>query len=112
MALNGCPDSDQDGIIDNEDNCPEEFGPHENLGCPYLDSDEDGLLDFEDDCPNKKGSTATNGCPDSDGDGISDIEDSCPTTFGQFDLDGCPPLSEEEQTTLNTIAGKLYFVGG
>ena len=85
--------------------------PHENLGCPYLDSDEDGLWDFEDDCPNKKGSTATNGCPDSDGDGISDIEDSCPTTFGQFDLDGCPPLPEEEQTTLNTIVGKLFLWG-
>ena len=70
------------------------------------------MLDYEDDCPNKKGSTATNGCPDSDGDGISDLEDSCPNTFGQFDLDGCPTLSEEEQTTLNTIAGKLYFMGG
>ena len=112
LGLNGCPDTDQDGIIDSEDICPEEAGPQENLGCPYLDSDEDGLLDFEDDCPNKKGSTATNGCPDSDGDGISDLEDSCPNTFGQFDLDGCPTLSEEEQTTLNTIAGKLYFMGG
>ena len=42
-------------------------------GCP--DSDGDGIADKDDACPNKAGSAAMNGCPDSDGDGVSDPKD-------------------------------------
>jgi len=39
--LNGCPDADEDGIADGDDECPEEAGPAENKGstengCPEL----------------------------------------------------------------------------
>ena len=30
-----CPDSDDDGVIDLDDLCPDEPGPEENRGCPY-----------------------------------------------------------------------------
>lgn len=55
-------DSDQDGIIDSNDNCPDTFGLVEFDGCP--DTDEDGILDSEDDCPDEFGSEEYNGCPD------------------------------------------------
>jgi outer membrane protein OmpA-like peptidoglycan-associated protein len=32
--LNGCPDRDKDGIMDKDDNCPDEFGLKELKGCP------------------------------------------------------------------------------
>jgi len=33
--LNGCPDNDNDGLIDIEDDCPTLAGPVRNHGCPY-----------------------------------------------------------------------------
>ncbi|GAA3558947.1 thrombospondin type 3 repeat-containing protein [Snuella lapsa] len=47
--------------------------------CP--DSDNDGVIDANDNCPNNYG-TSSNGCPDSDGDGINDYDDNCPTQYG------------------------------
>ena len=49
-------------------------------GCP--DSDGDGIPDEKDQCPNNSGSMSMNGCPDSDGDGFPDINDSCPQKAG------------------------------
>ena len=34
LALAGCPDTDGDGIQDNEDGCPKLAGPKEKNGCP------------------------------------------------------------------------------
>ena len=62
--MNGCPDSDGDGITDLKDSCPNEAGPRGNRGCPWPDSDGDSVLDKDDNCPNEPGSAATNGCPD------------------------------------------------
>jgi outer membrane protein OmpA-like peptidoglycan-associated protein len=61
----GCPwpDSDGDGILDKDDDCPQLAGPKENGGCPYKDSDNDGLLDKDDDCPNTPGPKSNKGCP-------------------------------------------------
>jgi outer membrane protein OmpA-like peptidoglycan-associated protein len=61
----GCPwpDSDGDGILDKNDDCPQLPGPVENSGCPYKDSDSDGLLDKDDDCPNTPGPKSNKGCP-------------------------------------------------
>ncbi len=94
-------DSDDDGLDDDEDFCPDEAGPPENDGCPEEDedSDGDGLTDDEDDCPFEFGPPENYGCPedeggdegvDSDGDGLTDDEDDCPFEFGPPENFGCP----------------------
>jgi len=83
----GCPlDSDQDGIFDNMDRCPNTpVGVRvDRFGCP-LDSDRDGVSDDSDQCPNTPMgvSVGPDGCPlvtDMDGDGITDALDQCPDT--------------------------------
>jgi outer membrane protein OmpA-like peptidoglycan-associated protein len=101
-------DRDNDGIIDNDDACPDVFGvrtedPKTN-GCPAppADRDKDGILDAEDACPDTPGvktdDPKTNGCPppppDRDKDGIPDPEDACPDSPGPRNEDpkknGCP----------------------
>jgi outer membrane protein OmpA-like peptidoglycan-associated protein len=84
----GCPDTDGDGIKDSDDQCPEVAGPVEFNGCP--DQDGDGVLDKDDACPEVKGTPANNGCPDSDGDGVVDKKDDCPKVAGASANKGCP----------------------
>lgn len=81
-------DSDEDGIIDELDLCPQEAGLESLDGCP--DADEDGIADYKDLCPDKFGSLALKGCPDTDGDGVSDIDDECPNMPGSVNNNGCP----------------------
>jgi outer membrane protein OmpA-like peptidoglycan-associated protein len=84
----GGVDTDNDGIYDQDDACPEEAGLEIFNGCP--DSDNDGIQDSKDDCPNTPGLAEFNGCPDSDGDGVIDNDDKCPTVAGLKSLMGCP----------------------
>ena len=65
-------DSDNDGIPDNQDNCPNTYNPDQ------ADSDGDGVGD------------ACDTGQDSDGDGVPDDEDNCPNTYNpdQADSDG------------------------
>ncbi len=84
----GCPDSDSDGIIDSKDACPNTAGLATLNGCP--DADEDGIADKDDACPNNKGSKANNGCPDTDADGLVDKDDACPNVAGPTENKGCP----------------------
>ena len=96
-------DSDQDGVIDGDDECP---GTPSGVqvdkgGCP-VDSDRDGVADYLDKCPGTPTGVQVNkdGCPvDSDRDGVADYLDKCPGTPAgeQVDKDGCPPLIEEKQ---------------
>jgi len=79
----GLKDSDNDGVADKYDRCPDLAGSEETFGCP--DQDNDGVLDAEDKCPTVKGIVF--GCPDSDGDGFIDSEDKCPDVAGS--LYGC-----------------------
>jgi outer membrane protein OmpA-like peptidoglycan-associated protein len=88
LAFKGCPDSDNDGVEDKKDNCPTEKGTIETKGCP--DSDNDGIVDKKDDCPTVAGVSAFKGCPDTDGDGIEDKKDKCPTEKGTTERQGCP----------------------
>ncbi|MCP4122585.1 MAG: OmpA family protein [Bacteroidetes bacterium] len=81
-------DTDMDGIIDDEDNCPTVAGLVEFNGCP--DTDADGIQDSSDDCPAVAGLAKYNGCPDTDGDGIADPSDDCPEVAGLERLNGCP----------------------
>ncbi len=63
----GCPDTDGDGFIDKVDACPEVPGVEPD-GCPLKDSDDDKILDIDDDCPFVKetynGIDDEDGCPD------------------------------------------------
>ena len=95
LENNGCPDSDNDGIVDSEDGCPEAAGTKANNGCP--DSDNDGVIDSRDSCKNTYGPKANNGCPykDSDKDGILDKDDKCPNVKGIYGNNGCPKEEEE-----------------
>jgi outer membrane protein OmpA-like peptidoglycan-associated protein len=63
---NGCPvpDSDNDGINDEEDKCPNTPGLANYSGCPAPDRDNDGINDDEDKCPDIAGTAKNNGCPD------------------------------------------------
>lgn len=88
LPLKGCPDRDQDGIPDKDDACPDQPGPATTKGCP--DTDKDGIPDMDDACPTEAGPAATKGCPDKDGDGIPDGEDRCPEAAGPKNLKGCP----------------------
>ena len=65
-------DKDNDGIVDIQDNCPEEAEDIDNWededGCPDLDNDNDGILDVVDLCPNEAENynkyIDDDGCPD------------------------------------------------
>lgn len=88
---NGCPvDTDKDGVADYQDNCPDVAGVAALNGCP--DRDNDGVADAQDECPDQPGTVALKGCPDADGDGVADKNDACPDTPAgtQVDARGCP----------------------
>jgi OOP family OmpA-OmpF porin len=91
----GKQDSDQDGVVDEDDACPDT--PRgvqvDARGCP-VDSDGDGVPDYQDTCADTpSGATVDSaGCPmDSDGDGVFDGLDRCPDTPGGAEVDerGC-----------------------
>jgi outer membrane protein OmpA-like peptidoglycan-associated protein len=85
-------DSDNDGIADNADKCPNTPGLAKYDGCPIPDTDKDGINDEEDKCPTVAGLAKYGGCPipDTDGDGINDEEDKCPSVAGLARYQGCP----------------------
>src|SRR5690606_35079400 len=76
-STNGCPDRDDDGVVDKLDACPDVPGVKD------ADPKKDG-------CP-----------PDRDGDGIPDAEDACPDVPGLRDPDpsknGCPLVEVTEK---------------
>lgn len=88
VATGGCPDTDLDGVVDSEDACPAEAGLAALGGCP--DNDADGIANKDDKCPDAAGPVAAMGCPDTDADGVVDVEDECPEIAGLKDLQGCP----------------------
>jgi len=100
IEFNGCPDTDNDGVIDSKDLCTTIAGPAEMSGCP--DNDGDGTPDKYDSCPKVQGPISNNGCPlkDTDSDGIIDQQDKCPKTPGVKENNGCPKvLTQLEKET-------------
>lgn len=93
-AQDGFLDTDNDGISDDFDACPDQAGTFENYGCPDgvapPDSDGDGQPDVADNCPDVAGEPSLGGCPDSDGDGIDDYYDRCVDQAGLTQNGGCP----------------------
>jgi len=67
-----CTDTDEDGVCDDVDNCPETYNPDQE------DTDGDGIGD------------ACDNCTDTDGDDVCDDVDNCPDTYNpdQEDTDG------------------------
>lgn len=92
-------DSDQDGIEDELDLCPNAFGTEELNGCPDKDGDE--VPDYLDKCPETKGLKYFEGCPDTDGDGIKDNEDECPKLAGPLSNKGCPVEDKKEEKPMD-----------
>src|SRR5690606_33158423 len=107
--MNGCPDSDGDGVADKDDACPNEAGTAALAGCP--DADGDGVADKDDECPSEAGPSENNGCPwpDTDGDGVLDKDDQCPEVAGTVANNGCPEVTEEVQKQLNEYARTILF---
>lgn len=97
----GISDSDNDGVRDEFDLCPD-TPPGvrvDEFGCP-IDSDKDNVPDYLDRCPNTPFGIPVdlNGCPlDSDNDGVPDYLDLCKDTPEGVIVDkrGCP-LDEDE----------------
>lgn len=103
-------DRDKDGVIDKEDNCPDEAGLKTLGGCP--DRDSDGVADKMDACPDKAGPVNQQGCPDSDGDGITDNIDKCPTVAGVASMKGCPEMKEETKQLFERALTGIQFETG
>jgi hypothetical protein len=94
-------DTDNDGIEDTKDGCPEKYGDCNGCPCPTPpapvdkpakdnDADKDGVEDNADDCPNEKGVKSLNGCPDDDNDGVANKDDKCLERAGTKKNNGCP----------------------
>ena len=90
-------DSDNDGIADSEDRCPNSAVDVvvDSQGCER-DSDGDGVVDSRDRCPKTPAGSPVDaqGCvvvSDSDGDGVADGSDKCPNTptGAKVDARGC-----------------------
>ncbi len=102
FAFFGDADSDNDGVVDSKDMCPETpRGVKVDLfGCP-IDSDKDGIPDYKDDCPDTPEGVKVDkkGCPiDTDNDKVPDYLDICPNTPKGVMVDefGCPKDSDND----------------
>ena len=108
-------DTDGDGIVDKEDECPTEVGTPATKGCPIVDADNDGIKDSEDACPQVAGLEKFQGCPDSDNDGIKDSEDACPQVAGLEKFQGCPDSDndgiKDSEDACPQVAGLEKFQG-
>lgn len=110
--FNGCPDSDGDGIGDKDDACPLVAGLAQFNGCP--DTDNDGIPDNKDKCPYVAGTAQYDGCPppDRDNDGVNDDVDRCPDVAGTAANQGCPEIRKEIITEVDKAAKAIFFETG
>ncbi|BCD99676.1 thrombospondin type 3 repeat-containing protein [Marinagarivorans cellulosilyticus] len=113
-------DSDDDDIIDAQDNCPlqynfwqddsdgdgqgDECDPSPNNAAPAEDSDDDGVLDYRDNCPQMANSDQADVDNDSIGD-VCDATDNRPVDSdkdGYLDsFDNCPQVSNPSQDDID-----------
>lgn len=95
--------------VKNNDDNKVEKKDEEAIEEEKVDSDNDGVFDDEDECPNLFGSVAAKGCPDIDNDGVRDSQDQCPNTIGEMLNNGCPILSEKDSSILKKAMTNLEF---
>ncbi|RDH80768.1 MAG: hypothetical protein DIZ80_17230 [endosymbiont of Galathealinum brachiosum] len=88
-------DTDKDGIIDEQDECPNTIADRkvDSKGCE-LDTDKDGVLDSQDQCPESPEGVKIDekGCNnDKDNDGVLNETDACPDTVkdASVNTQGC-----------------------
>ncbi len=121
------PDSDEDGIADDEDNCPTLYDPTNvcDDGGTSVDSDGDGIPDDSDNCPTVYDiSNQCNGGVlggDADSDGVPDDEDAFPNSAAeQFDSDSdgvgdnsdlCPYVNNPSQSASDCAAPGVNMSG-
>jgi len=105
--MNGCPDTDRDGVEDSEDLCPQVPGLASLKGCP--DSDGDGIVDAEDKCVKTPGLASLDGCPDTDRDGVADPDDKCPDVKGTVENEGCPAIEKADREVLDFAMQNIRF---
>jgi hypothetical protein len=99
-------DTDEDGVCDDEDNCPN------NANADQADADNDGVGDVCDNCPNNANADQA----DADNDGVGDVCDNCVDTPNpdQADLNGngvgdvCDFCTPED---MDLIAGQTIVAG-
>jgi outer membrane protein OmpA-like peptidoglycan-associated protein len=108
-------DRDQDGLLDDADECPDDPEDKDRFkdrdGCPDPDNDKDGILDVDDACVMEREDTDgwedADGCPEPDNeqDGILDVDDECPDEPEDRDRfqdgDGCPDPDNDKDTVLD-----------
>lgn len=118
VNLGNSKDTDQDGVSDKKDNCPDTPTGVvvDKMGCP-LDKDADGVADYLDNCPDVAGSKMLNGCPDRDNDGVEDSADRCPDQAGTTALKGCPDadgdgVADMDDKCANTKPGTKVDANG
>ena len=113
-SLKGCPDRDGDGIADIDDKCPDVPGLARYQGCPIPDRDKDGINDEVDKCPDVFGYARYQGCPipDTDKDGVNDEEDKCVNEPGPASNFGCPVIPEAIISKVNLAAKNVFFATG
>lgn len=97
-------DSDEDGIPDDLDGCPNDSEDRDGFddedGCPDPDNDGDGVLDVDEgraECIDLPGPVENGGCPDvdRDGDTVVDRLDNCPDVAGLVGNHGCPAKTRQ-----------------
>ena len=101
-------DSDGDGVLDGDDDCPDTApgDPVDANGCSTADDDGDGVLNDQDACPDTPDCAVVDadGCPlDGDNDGVADGCDDCPGTAAgdPVDADGCSTADDDGDGVLN-----------
>jgi outer membrane protein OmpA-like peptidoglycan-associated protein len=107
-------DADQDGIADEDDQCPNDpedlDGDADSDGCPEEDpdADRDGVADYQDECPGEKetinGSEDEDGCPDSGSPRVI-YEDGKFVVLDTIQFEhGSAQVKQESHTTLDQLA--------
>ena len=115
--MGGCPDDDNDGVINKNDKCPSAAGPLANKGCPWPDTDGDGVVDKDDECPELAGPASNSGCPEGpsaeDKILIVELSRGIKFAFGAIVFtDGTPPVLEKIVSVIEKYPTASFSVEG